>query len=125
MASPAGLAPHAKIRPKIVPQPVPAPPNPPQTPPRPKRAKRWAELLARVFGIDMSACPVCRGPLKIIAAILEPHAIKNFLTYLKLPDKPPGQSGQLRITALQSKYDHDNMTIVSQENINDYSSRRL
>jgi hypothetical protein len=38
----------------------------------------------------MSACPDCGGPLKIIAAILEPHAIKNILTHLKLPDKPPG-----------------------------------
>jgi hypothetical protein len=47
-------------------------------------------VLARVFGIDMTACPDCGGPLKIIAAILEPHAIKNILTHLKQPDKPPG-----------------------------------
>ena len=27
--------------------------------------------------------------MKIIAAILEPFAIQNILTYLGLPDKPP------------------------------------
>ena len=58
------LAPHAKIRAQIVPPPVADLPNPPQ---RRKRAKHWAELLARVFGIDMSACPDCGGPVKIIA----------------------------------------------------------
>ena len=58
--------------------------------PTPPRTKRWAELLARVFGFDMRACPDCGGPLKIIAAILEPHAIQSILTYLRLPDKPPG-----------------------------------
>jgi hypothetical protein len=88
------LAPHAKIRPLIV----------PKTPPvsaaasdeseiasaRPTRPKRWAELLARVFDIDMKNCPDCGGSWKIIAAILEPHAITSILTCLDLPDKPPG-----------------------------------
>ena len=76
----------------------------------PKRSKRWAELLARVFGFDLKTCPECGGPLKIIAAILEPHApatlrvqgqslrspqassrdaIRSILTCLRLPDKPP------------------------------------
>ena len=80
------LAPHAKIRAQIVPPPVADLPNPPQ---RRKRAKHWAELLARVFGIEMSACPDCGGPVKIIAAILKPTAIRNILTYLGLPDKAP------------------------------------
>ena len=38
----------------------------------------------------MSTCPDCGGPFKIIAAILDPHAITSILTHLKLPDKPPG-----------------------------------
>ena len=38
----------------------------------------------------MQKCVDCGGPFKIIAAILEPHAIKSILTHLKLPDKPPG-----------------------------------
>ena len=65
-------------------------PNPPKTAPQPTGgAKRWAELLARVFGIDMRACPDCGGPGKIIAAIVEPAAIQRILTYLGIPDKPP------------------------------------
>ena len=91
------LAPHAKIRSQIVPHPFPvhtpagAPvEDPPTTPPsRPARAKRWAELLARVFGLDLQACQDCGGPMKIVASILEPTAVRTILTYLGLPDKPP------------------------------------
>ncbi len=87
------LAPHAKIRAHIVPQ---LPPDsesaadpPKAAPQRPARAKKWAELLARVFGLDMQKCVDCGGPLKIVSAILEPHAIRSILTHLRLPDKPP------------------------------------
>ncbi len=89
------LAPHALISSQIVPAtPVTTPVadgvDPQETTPeRPARAKRWAELLARVFGLDMLKCADCGGPLKIVSAILEPNAIKNILTHLRLPDKPP------------------------------------
>jgi hypothetical protein len=93
------LAPHATIRTLIVPKTQTLPPPLPvhattadpsgTTPAEPTRPKRWAELLARVFGIDMQKCPDCGGPWKIISAILEPNAIKTILTYLRLPDKPP------------------------------------
>ena len=63
-----------------------SPEDPPQ---RPTHGKRWAELLARVFGLELQRCPDCGGTLKIIAAILEPFAIQNILTYLGLPDKTP------------------------------------
>jgi len=90
------LAPHARIRAQIVPQPSLA--NalaskcgklPETTPARPSRVQRWAELLARVFGLDLKKCAECGGPLKIVSAILEPFAIQSILTYLGLPDKPP------------------------------------
>jgi hypothetical protein len=87
------LAPHAEIRAQIVPQPSPtaaladAPADSPKT--DPPRVKKWAELLARVFGLDLKKCD-CGGALKIIAAILEPAAIRTILTHLRLPDKPPG-----------------------------------
>ena len=89
------LAPHAAIRAQVVPQTVPeqppvASPKNKNTSPPPKRSTRWAELLARVFGFDLQACPQCGGAWKIIAAILEPHAIHAILTHLRLPDKPPG-----------------------------------
>jgi hypothetical protein len=111
------LAPHARIRAQVVPPPmqVPAsrPPSgcrdmplrplrrpvgapaegsedPPEpTPQRPARAQRWAELLARVFGLDTEKCEDCGGPIKIVSAILEPFAIKAILMHLRLPDKPP------------------------------------
>ena len=88
------LAPHARIRSQIVPQPGIAPPTSgtdavSRRLQKPKRAKRWAELLARVFGLDMEKCTDCGGPLKIVSAILEPNAIKSILTHLRLPDKPP------------------------------------
>ena len=65
--------------------------DPPEAiPQRPTRAQRWAELLARVFGLDMEKCEDCGGPIKIVSAILEPTAIKSILNHLRLPDKPPG-----------------------------------
>ncbi|MGH8613534.1 MAG: hypothetical protein ACREYF_16335, partial [Gammaproteobacteria bacterium] len=33
----------------------------------------WTRLLKRVFDIDVEHCPQCGGPLKIIAAIEDPH----------------------------------------------------
>jgi hypothetical protein len=91
------LAPHAKIRAQIVPPPMPdaalpvGSEDPPEAiPQRPTRAQRWAELLARVFGLDMETCEDCGGPIKIVSAILEPTAIKSILNHLRLPDKPPG-----------------------------------
>jgi hypothetical protein len=91
------LAPHARIRSQIVPAPsqiaTPAaavPDSPPKTTSQqPGRVQRWAELLARVFGLDMQKCVDCGGPLKIVSAILEPNVIRSILTYLRLPDKPP------------------------------------
>lgn len=89
------LAPHAKIRSQIIPKKpqtsvqAPNSASPRLTASQLSRPKRWAELLARVFDIDMQTCHHCGGPWKIIAAILEPHAIKSILTHLRLPDKPP------------------------------------
>jgi hypothetical protein len=89
------LAPHAKIRAQIVPQPVPVPETTPAkavdpTPPkRSSRAAKWAELLARVFSFDMRACQDCGGTLKIIAAIVSLNAIRAILTHLRLPYTPP------------------------------------
>ena len=80
------LAPHARIRSEVVPTPLPVGPSavvqpeePPQsTPPPSARAQRWAELLARVFGINVQKCDDCGSPLKIVSAILEPADIRRF-----------------------------------------------
>ena len=49
----------------------------------------WAELLARVFAIDVKKCGHCGGELKIVAAIMAISAIRKILGHLGLPDKPP------------------------------------
>jgi len=91
------LAPHAKIRSLIVPKKEKDPEqtstasNPAlESPPKKTRRIGWAELLARVFQIDMKHCPNCGSEnFKPIAAILEISAIHKILTHLGLPDKPP------------------------------------
>ncbi|MFN9706814.1 MAG: hypothetical protein ACK595_18610, partial [Planctomycetota bacterium] len=35
----------------------------------------WADLLRRVFGIDVLVCPKCAGPRRVLAAIHDPAAI--------------------------------------------------
>ena len=49
----------------------------------------WAKLLARVFDIDVSQCPACGGRMKIIAALTEPQAIRQYLPGVGLPARPP------------------------------------
>ena len=49
----------------------------------------WAQLLKRVFEIDIEHCPQCGGTLKIIAAIEEPAVIVRILTHLGLPARAP------------------------------------
>jgi hypothetical protein len=85
------FAPNSKVRRRIVPQPA-SPPVPEQhaptaapvsasraeTPRRdpdlePARIYRvpWADLLKKVFAVDVLACPECGGRLKLIAFIAE------------------------------------------------------
>ena len=49
----------------------------------------WAQLLKRVFDIDIEHCPHCGGTMKIIAAILEPAVITKILAHLGLPTRAP------------------------------------
>ena len=89
------LAPHAKLRSLIVPKKeepqTQANAESVETTEKSKRSKRrtWAELLARVFDIDVKKCSHCGGELKIIAAIIEVAAIRKILGHLGVPDKPP------------------------------------
>ncbi|MFN9703419.1 MAG: transposase, partial [Planctomycetota bacterium] len=39
----------------------------------------WADLLRRVFGIDVLVCPKCAGPRRVLAAIHDPAAIARVL----------------------------------------------
>ena len=63
---------------------------------------RWAQLLKRVFDIDIAHCPQCGGQLKLIAAIEEPAAIARILTHLGLAAQPPPRAPARRVDLLQA-----------------------
>jgi len=62
---------------------------------KPERSKSsrkrmgWAQLLKRVFKIDIALCKKCGGKLKVIAAIMRPEVIDGILKHLGLPWEPP------------------------------------
>jgi hypothetical protein len=64
------------------------------TPP-PSAAKRhprnyaWAELMKRVFLVDVLQCEICGGSMKMIAAIHPPNTTQKILDCLGLPTRPP------------------------------------
>ena len=50
----------------------------------------WARLLGRVFGLDMTTCPLChRGTLRMIAGIPQKSVITRILRHLQLASVPP------------------------------------
>jgi len=49
----------------------------------------WADLVRRVFAVDVTVCPRCAGPLRIIAAIRSPAAVRAILECLGLPARAP------------------------------------
>ena len=66
------------------PTPVDAQPNPPR-----KRNYNWAELMRRVFSVDVLECPQCSGRMRILAAIQSSEAIRAILDCLSLPSRSP------------------------------------
>jgi hypothetical protein len=55
---------------------------------RPRRYA-WAELLKRVFSVDVLKCDRCGERMRILCAIHPPDAIQKILDCLGLPSKPP------------------------------------
>ena len=49
----------------------------------------WADLLKRVFEVDVLECPRCGGRMRILCAIHPPDAIRRILDCLHLPSRPP------------------------------------
>jgi hypothetical protein len=49
----------------------------------------WAQLMTRVFGFDVLACPRCGARMRILAAINPPDAIRKILACLGLPTRGP------------------------------------
>ena len=49
----------------------------------------WAELMKRVWGVDVLQCDRCGGRMRILAAIHSPEAIRGILECLGLPSRAP------------------------------------
>jgi hypothetical protein len=49
----------------------------------------WAELLKRVFSIDVFVCPDCAGPRRVIATITDGPIVRKILEHLGLDADPP------------------------------------
>ena len=61
-------------------------------------AMSWAQRLKRVFHIDIETCEKCQGPVRIIACVEDPVAIRQILDHLKSKEAtdqarpPPGRA---------------------------------
>ncbi len=66
------------------------PAKPPRGHDRPTRSYRvpWADLLRKVFAVDVLACP-CGGRLQLIAFIAEATVAKRILDHLGLDSRGP------------------------------------
>jgi hypothetical protein len=87
------LAPHARRRADIVPQPPP-PSCPAAAPQKPRSGRRrryysWAELMLRVFRHELLVCPRCHGPRKVLTFLTDPLVIRKILLCLGLPAEAP------------------------------------
>ena len=54
-----------------------------------KRNYTWAELMKRVFLLDVLQCECCGGRMKILAAIHPPDTTAKILECLGLPSRAP------------------------------------
>ncbi len=54
-----------------------------------ERRLSWADLIRRVFAVDVLRCVRCGGRMRIVAAVHSPDAIRAILDCLKLPSRAP------------------------------------
>ena len=89
------LAPNAADRTQIVPGPQEQTceadhgPESELTPAQRRHRVAWADLLRRVFRIDVTQCPACGGRMRIVAALTEPRSIQRYLEGVGLPSRAP------------------------------------
>ena len=62
----------------------------PDSPDRSAAARlSWAQLFARVFERDVTVCPACGGPTRVLAVITDTEVKRRILSHLGLPHEPP------------------------------------
>ena len=89
------LAPRAAWRREIVPSaPASVPDATPDEAPRADAASyhrgwRWADLMRRVFAVDLLACPGCGGRLRLVAVLEASEVTRRILRHLNLPTEVP------------------------------------
>ncbi len=93
------FAPAASYRDRVVPPPPDADKDedraccPQVGPEQPERTKRrrysWAELMKRVFLVDVLICEHCGGTRKLLTFLSEPRAVRRILEHLGLPSESP------------------------------------
>ena len=82
------LAPHSKLREAV--RPTPRQQGQQAEAPLSTPYWHWARLLNRVFGLEMTTCPVCRrGTLRVIAVITQESVMTRILRHLQLASVPP------------------------------------
>lgn len=111
------LAPAAALRPEIVPRDAPVIGEPedqdlpseaePQEPTTRSRNYLWAELMLRVFAIDVQECP-CGGRRSVIAVITDPGVIAKILHCLGLSSTNSARSPPIERAAPESLVDSTN-----------------
>ena len=93
------LASASKLRPRIVPHPPPSATDAIEAS-TPKGGARcgwrpWAELMQRVFSVDVEKCPLGGGAMKLRAIVTEPVNIRRYLRHLDeataLPHRAPAR----------------------------------
>lgn len=50
----------------------------------------WAQLLLKVFSVDVMACPKCNSRMQRIAVIQQPSVSAAMLNRLSRKENPPG-----------------------------------
>ena len=85
------FAPNARLRRHVVPggRAAGAPPAKARARANPRRQLPWAELMRRVFALDVLACPRCGARTQVIATISDRAVIVPFLRCLGLPSDVP------------------------------------
>jgi len=57
-------------------------------PPPSKSRASWARLIRRIYEVDPLLCPRCKGPLELLAVLVDPKVVDAILRHLDVTDQP-------------------------------------